>query len=586
MNMMGTAGRILLFFISNLGMWEYFRRKSKMNIFFLPAFTACMQITVLFCAGLLNCLKAAVLLLFCMGIILAVFYLYTDLKNVIRIYRNAGYAFLILAFFLVLLACKGNVFTGYDNFSHWALAAKTMIFNNRYPSFQDTLITFQEYPLGSVSYVYYFAKIVSDSEAAQMAAQAFLMLSFVLPVFKYVRQNIAAGFVCVLLFANYILCYNILIIDLLVDTLLPLQGAAMLLFIISECIRSADSKNFRGGVCGYYAIPFLCTAVQIKNSGIYFALLACILLGISIKWDKSKKKERILTIVSPFLSLWIWHAHCSYVFADGSVTKHAMTAQNYRNVFSQKEENDIISILSGIVRFSFTGKELYYLCFFMVMGGALACFAGAAMQKKYLKFLLASAGIYFAYMVGVTFMYLFSMPGEEALNLSGIDRYRKTIFILLYYLLFVFLLELMSAVENKKKSRICMAGIYLAVVVVWRGEGGKVFPTIFDQIVEGPRHLLEEVIEESELLSCSSPQSSYLICASEDREAGYMWHLGRFLFGTDKVSARVISEKSGLEDAENYEYILILDQENEFIGRWVRDNYPEQNGNPVISTVK
>lgn len=274
------------------------------------------------------------------------------------------------------------------------------------------------------------------------------------------------------------------------------------------------------------------------------------------------------------------------MFADGSVTKHAMTAQNYRNVFSQKEENDIISILSGIVRFSFTGKELYYLCFFMVMGGALACFAGAAMQKKYLKFLLASAGIYFAYMVGVTFMYLFSMPGEEALNLSGIDRYRKTIFILLYYLLFVFLLELMSAVENKKKSRICMAGIYLAVVVVWRGEGGKVFPTIFDQIVEGPRHLLEEVIEESELLSCSSPQSSYLICASEDREAGYMWHLGRFLFGTDKVSARVISEKSGLEDAENYEYILILDQENEFIGRWVRDNYPEQNGNPVISTVK
>ena len=68
-----------------------------------------------------------VLLLNFMGIILAVFYLYTDLKNVIRTYRNAGYAFLILAFFLVLLACKGNVFTGYDNFSHWALAAKASL---------------------------------------------------------------------------------------------------------------------------------------------------------------------------------------------------------------------------------------------------------------------------------------------------------------------------------------------------------------------------------------------------------------------------------------------------------------------------
>lgn len=345
-------------------------------------------------------------------------------------------------------------------------------------------------------------------------------------------------------------------------------------------------QKFRGGGCGYYAIPFLCTAVQIKNSGIYFVLLACILLGISIKWDKSKKKERILTIVSPFLSLWFWHAHCSYVFADGSVTKHAMTAQNYRNVFSQKDENDIMSILSGIIQFSFTGKELYYLCFFLVMGGVLVCFAGVAMQKKYLKILLASAVIYITYMVGVAFMYLFSMPGEEALNLSGIGRYRKTIFILLYYFLVVFLLELTSAAENKRKSRIFMAGVYLALAVVWRGEWGKAFPTIFDQTVDERRSLVEEAIKDSELLSCNLPQSSYLICASADGDVSYMWHLGRFLFGTDKVSARVISEKSSLEDAENYEYILILDQENEFIGQWVRDNYPEQKGSPVISTVK
>lgn len=248
MNMIGTAGRILLFLVSNLGMWEYFRRKSKMNIFFLPAFAVCLQITVLFCAGLLNCLKVAVLLLFCIGMMLAVFYLYTDFKNVIYTYQNAGYAFLILAFFLILLACRGNTFTQYDNFSHWALVAKTVILNNRYPSFQDTVILFQEYPLGSTSYVYYFAKIVSDSEGAQMAAQAFLMLSFILPIFKYVRRNIAAGFICVFLFANYIFCYNILISNLLVDTLLPLQGAAMLLFVCSECIGSAEGKNFRGGM--------------------------------------------------------------------------------------------------------------------------------------------------------------------------------------------------------------------------------------------------------------------------------------------------------------------------------------------------
>lgn len=330
----------------------------------------------------------------------------------------------------------------------------------------------------------------------------------------------------------------------------------------------------------------MCTAVQIKNSGIYFALLACILLGISIKWDKPKKKERIITIASPVLSMWFWHAHCGYVFSEGSVTKHAMTVQNYRNVFSQKAEHDIASVLNGIVKFSFTGKELYYLCFFLAVGGILACFAGIAMQKKYFKILLASAVIYITYMVGVAFMYLFSMPGEEALNLAGIDRYRKTIFILIYYLMAAFLLELASTVEDKKKSWGCMTGLYLALAVIWRGEWGKAFPTIYEQSVDERRNQVETVIKDSELSSCNSAQSSYLICAPADSDVSYMWHLGRFFFGTDKVSSRVISEKSDLEDAENYEYILIVDQENEFISQWIQDNYPDKMGNPVISTVK
>lgn len=614
MNMIVTAGRLLLFFISNLGMWEYFRRKSKMHVFFLPAFTVCLQITVLFCAGLLNCLRAAALLLFCIGVMFAAYYLYQDLKTVICIYWNAGYAFLILAFILVLIACRGNVFTEYDNFSHWALAAKTMILNNRYPSFQDPVILFQEYPLGSASYVYYFAKIVSDSEAAQMAAQAFLMLCFILPAgipvnqmicrkfpaytgkranhsadknaleYKHAKRKIMAGFGCVLLFTNYIFCYNILIANLLVDTLLPLQGAAMLLFICWECTELSDGKNSRGGVCGYYVIPFLCTAVQIKNSGIYFVLLACILLGVSIKSDRSRMKERLVAIASPFFSLWLWHAHCSYVFSSGSVTKHAMTVQNYRNVFSQKAESDIASVLNGIVKFTFTGKELYDMCFFLVLSGILACAAGSG--KKYLKILLASAVIYITYMAGVAGMYLFSMPGEEALNLSGIGRYRKTIFILLYYFLFVFLLELMSAAEKRKKSWICIAGIYFALAAVWRGEWGKAFPTIFDQTVDERRNLVEEAIKDSDLLSESSVQASYLICASADSDVSYMWHLGRYLFGTDKVSSRVITEQSDLEDAGNYEYILILDPENEQIGQWILEYYPDQEKSPVISTAR
>lgn len=252
--------RLALFFISNLGLWEYFRRKSGMNIYFLPAFTICLQVTILFCAGILNCLELAVLPMFGAGILLAVYYLYTDFKNVVQAYCNMGYLFLAVSFCLLLLACRGRLFVWYDNFSHWALVVKNMHLTDRFPSFEDTKIIFQEYPLGSASYIYYFSKMVLNSESIQMAAQGFMMLSFILPVFKCVKKNLAAAGIYVLVFVNFIFCYNIAISDLLVDTLLPLQGMAMLFFVYSECLGLPDKNTGRG------YLPIICDSVLVYGS--------------------------------------------------------------------------------------------------------------------------------------------------------------------------------------------------------------------------------------------------------------------------------------------------------------------------------
>lgn len=45
-----------LLMLSNLGYWEFFRSKSKLNVYFLPAFTIAAQFLVLFAAGLTNLL--------------------------------------------------------------------------------------------------------------------------------------------------------------------------------------------------------------------------------------------------------------------------------------------------------------------------------------------------------------------------------------------------------------------------------------------------------------------------------------------------------------------------------------------------
>lgn len=268
-----------------------------------------------------------------------------------------------------------------------------------------------------------------------------------------------------------------------------------------------------------------------------------------------------------------------------------MTIQNYGQVFSDKTENDINYILANVFKFSITGKRLYEIILFLAALGTLSIYVNAKIWKKYLKLVLVSIFMYATYMTGVAFMYLFSMPGGEALSVSGISRYRNTVFIAIYYLLFAFSLELLSTIEEMKKGWIYIAGIFLVLLLVWRGErDGEKFPTVFrnQQLIE-PRLHLEQMIEENDLPS----GASYMLFAPEESITyiDYIYLLCRYFLWPDNISYRQISEKSQLADAANYEYILLYDEEYPagqypVFREWVKENYPEQEGKSVISTAK
>ena len=164
-----TIAKLILFLLSSIGYWEYFRRKTKITLYFLPAFTVSCQVTVLFAAGLLNCLAKTVFLLFVTGLFLAVFYSVRDFRErssakggsfgFFRYYFSIGYLYFFVTLGVVCLAARGRIFLHYDNFSHWALVVKNMLQADRYPNVQDTLLTYQEYPLGRESFIYYFSKL-------------------------------------------------------------------------------------------------------------------------------------------------------------------------------------------------------------------------------------------------------------------------------------------------------------------------------------------------------------------------------------------------------------------------------------------
>lgn len=565
-----TVLLLLVFFISNLGYWEFIRCKIEINKLFAPSLTICFQISVLFFSGLLNILLISTYSLCAIGIVLFLFYLYKEKVKFLKEYLTFGFVYLFISILIVILAVHGQLFTHYDNFSHWALVVKNMLLNNRYPNFEDIIITFQDYPLGSATFIYYFCKIVSEEESIQMLAQAYMMLAMILPLYIYIKRNKILSTLILCIFTNYIFCFNIQIHDLLVDTLLPLVAAAITMYIFEECEKRDDRIVFLG-----FSL-YLCTLLQIKNSGIFFAAILCVVLIIQTVRKKRNYIISILSVIFPFFTMYLWKKHCKYVFSNSDTAKHAMTITNYGNTFLEKTPEDINTIVTGMKKFVVSGLDFYLLVALLFFVALIVVLFYREGIKQYLVLFVSNTLIYISYCIGMFFMYLYSMPGSEATSLAGADRYRKTIFIALYILILIFLFNILSDMSGNWHKIIVSFSVMILLIVSWKINCNG-FGTIFKTGNATERIWFQETMQRFNV-----PQNeSYIICIPEE-DSGYTRYLCRYLFLSNNVLVRVIKDKEDLDDIKKYQYLFDRDKNNEILNEWIEQNFSNQKGNDVI----
>lgn len=261
MNTLLLGVRVLLFALSTFGYLTFAHRKTRISVDFLPALVFTGQICILFFAGLLNLLPLAVPVLFLVGLLLALGSLHY--RKQYRDFVTPALIFFALACLYFLLLLKGVLFTGYDNFSHWALVVKQMLQTDRFPTWQDPIILFQGYPLGSSVFIYYVSRLISTvSEGCQMFAQTMLTISLILPVFSGIRKRKLPGFLLLLGASLFFLSYIATPDSLYVDTLLPLCGAFGFLLLNREL--EADEHT------AWLTVLPAAAVIMIKNSGIFF----------------------------------------------------------------------------------------------------------------------------------------------------------------------------------------------------------------------------------------------------------------------------------------------------------------------------
>lgn len=566
-----TMVRLCLLMASNFGYWEAARRKWNMNVYLLPAVTIGAQFCVMFVAGLLNYLGEAARLMYFGGLLLLLWQVYREKGRFWKLaapYVSWGYGLFLLGMLVSLAALRGKTLSGIDNFTHWAVVVKNLLQYDRFPTFAQDAVTFTSYPLGSAAGIYYFCRHVSDGEWAFMLGQTYMMLSMLLPLFACGKGLAAAILMAVV--GNFILCYDIPITELLVDTLLPLTAGAMLVSVARGCEET-------GNAVYRYSLPMLVLTLNVKNSGLFFCVLGLLLMWRLLRKRNESLKPLLIMALALLAVSSLWKHHCAYVFINSQMSQHAVSMEYFKMRLAERTAKDMARILRGVVSYTLTRKTLGYLAAWLA--AALGCAWLGGRRKHWGILAAACVGLYAAWTVALAGMYLFSMSTQEALELLSIERYCRTMDILLYYLLTAFCLSCLP--EGCWKRWAAVVVLTALAVAVWAESCGG-----FATIAAPPqgdttlRERMEEMVAEYGV----DTGYAYLICDPVAR--GYAMYVLRYRMNTSRVQQVAITAPEQMEIEKDYDYVFLLDTDNPILEQWVLNNYPEQAGRTVIRCIK
>lgn len=548
---------IVMFILSMAGYIQLLVNKGNIRIEFAPA-VICTGISfALIIAGLLNILKPMTWIIFIAG-------LGSFLYSCFCLYRKDQYrkekkhnlfvltCFLLCIFYFFFISLN-TVLYEYDDFTHWAIVVKSMLLTDRIPAQEDVLVTFQAYPLGSSVFIYYVSRIIGDSEACYVWGQQVMIISFLLPLFVFVSKKRIC--VLALLFSVYALTCNISIFKLLVDTVMPLAGIAAI------CMMAYD-KEHPVKMC-LEILPLIVFLLHVKNSGIFFACICWIYCLYQLRAVSFQKKNMVcfaaVVILLPAATLFLWHLHVRIAFADGELTMHAVSLENYRAELAEKSSEEIWYIAQNLFMNTFRIRvNAFCIGLVLLQNGLLALMMykrrdNKKFIKKTLIVIINIWLIYFAYVLSLFGMYVFSMPWYAASVLDSFGRYMISALLFMYGIVTVFVLQNWQEKEGIGKEVLILLA-YCLPIIFWGGY--QQLPTLVGQQRDSSyRTALESLIEENEV----EQGKTYLIVTSaNDYYDAYLYYLAKYLLWSPDVDVYIPDDNSPDRAVENYDYMIVF----------------------------
>ena len=448
------AVRLLLLALSLYGLSRLAMRRLTLPVEGALPLTMVSAATLVTLAGMLNLLREAVWLMWGAGLMLAARSLWR--RESLRAVLTPGTCFFAAGAVGLALLTNGARVVQYDDFSHWALIARTILLRDALPTFRDTALSFLNYPPGSACWIYFFCRLCgSEGEGMMLFAQSLMMLACLLPLFLVARRHP----VWTVLLAAAVAAYAFLsqesqLLTLYVDQLMPLVAAAGMLLALTS---ARDSRR-----AALLALPFSVYAYLVKNSGILFALLISLLLAGIALWNRrqgrppARRDWRCIAGVclAPVAVLYVWNRHTTMVFENASATKHAMRPGQLLSTFAEKTAAEISDICAAYLS-ALGGAAVLPLACLALMG---LCVLAVSLRRRSLyrpglSALCGAAVVSAVYLAGLLMMYLFSMPTGEAMALASLERYAATLYLWLVVMTAAMVLLSVSACPVQGHAR-------------------------------------------------------------------------------------------------------------------------------------
>lgn len=461
-------GRAALLFLSLWGYFFVIYRFGKVKSWFVPIVCMAGISLTLFWGGLLDRLAETADLILAAGMVCFLLFLILCVRGKVRgpgwslcgvIFAAGTGIFALLSLDLKLIH--------YDNFSHWAVIVKYLLSADQFPGADTVLIAFRDYPPGSSLFIYYVCRYAGRSQGVMLLAQNSMILSCFYAVFGIVKEKrrfllysfLGAG-CAVLSYLNLTIRIN----NLLVDFLLPL-------LVMASAAVSYRCWEEKGRLCMLQIILLGFTGI-VKNTGLFFAgaalvfalaMLFCRRKSEGLE-ETAKSERRGVSILSMLLwgmlmiggtvlpaAAWRYHLNTDLagftgkfeqrIPAVGEQEEEKMDTEEYyleglnageygapvgEDQYGQVTEDFLAAVSDPGSR----AAQMFYLCTVLAAGAVL--YGRIRLKKRWRLGWILPAGIVLVilYYTGMLYMYLFTMPAGEAVQLAGFERYACSVTVL------------------------------------------------------------------------------------------------------------------------------------------------------------